>query len=308
MSGSKIFKSTMLKSSMIIGTSVVALTLGACASSGANGSRYGNVYDYESGSGSCNTGASCGAVITPPVESRYGSSTTVIGGQAVSPGVVYTDCSQTAMGCGAPAPRPSVQYSPPSMRQAPTAAYSSPPSMSYSGEAVSCPSGTTAAGDGTCMMSGSGSYTGSSSTYSSGSTYSGSGSSSAYTGSSSAYTGSSSSYGEPVSCPSGTTKANDGTCMMSGSGSYTGSSSTYNSGSTYSGSSSTYNSGSTYSGSSSASGGTADCPSGTSRANDGTCMMSSGSSLGSSNVTIYPTTGYQAPVDYTAPIYEPIRK
>ena len=227
MSGNKIFKS-----SMIVGASVVALTLGACASSGGSGSRYGNVYDYESGSGSCNSGASCGAVVTPPVESRYGS-TTVIGGQPVSPGVVYTDCSQVAaMGCGAPAPRSSVDYtSPPSMRQTPTVAYSSPPSMSYSGAAVSCPANTTPAGDGTCMMTGSGSYTGSTTT----------------------------------------------TTTTTGSG---------------------------WSGSTT-SGGTVDCPANTTRANDGTCMMNSGTTP---TVTIYPTTGYVPPVDYTAPVYQPIRK
>jgi len=233
MSGNKIFKSTMLRSSMIVGTSVVALTLGACASSGGNGSRYGNVYDYESG-GNCKAGASCGAVVTPPVESRYGS-TTVIGGQPVSPGVVYTDCSNVAaMGCGAPAPTPVAQpvyTSPPSMRQTPRVEYTSPPSMSYSGAAVSCPVNTTPAGDGTCMMTGSGSYT-----------------SSTTTTSSSGWSGSTTS------------------------------------------------------------GGTVDCPANTTRANDGTCMMNSGTSP---SVTIYPTTpvpGYIPPVDYTAPVYEPIRK
>lgn len=234
-----------LKSSIVVGTSVVALTLGACASSGGSGSRYGNVYDYESGSGSCNTGASCGAVVTPPVESRYGS-TRVIGGQPVSPGVVYTDCSQTAMGCGAPAPRPQIAYSPPSMRQTPTAEYTSPPSMSYSGEAVSCPANTTPAGDGTCMMTGSGTYTGSTTT----------------------------------------------TTTTTGSTGWSGSSS----------STSTGWSGST------TSGGTVDCPANTTRANDGTCMMNSGTSP---TVTIYPTTpstGYVPPVDYTAPVYQPIRK
>lgn len=222
MRSNNFLKSTMLKSGMIVGASVVALTLGACASSGANGSRYGNVYDYESG-GNCNAGASCGAVVTPPlplpVESRYGS-TTVIGGQPVSPGVVYTDCSQVAaMGCGAPAPAPSVAYFPPS-----------PPSMYYSGEAVSCPANTTPAGDGTCMMTGSGYYTDSTTT--------------------------------------------------------------------------TTTTGSGWSGSTS-SGGTVDCPANTTRANDGTCIMNSDTSP---TVTIYPSTGYVPPVDYTAPVYLPIRK
>ncbi|MCF6221935.1 MAG: hypothetical protein L3J65_12560 [Robiginitomaculum sp.] len=226
----------ILKSSIIVGTSVVALTLSACASSGGSSSRYGNVYDYESGSNNC-SGAACGAVVTPPVESRYGS-TTVIGGQPVSPGVVYTDCSQvTGMGCAAPVYQqaPSVEYtSPPSMRQTPAMPYSSPPSMSYSGAPVSCPANTTPAGDGTCMMTGSGSYTGSTS-------WSSSSSSSGWSGSTT-------------------------------------------------------------------SGGTVDCPSNTTRATDGTCMMNSGAAP---SVTIYPTTpthGYVPPVDYTAPVYQPIRK
>ncbi len=238
MSGNKFFKS-----SMIVGASVVALTLGACASSGANGSRYGNVYDYESGSGSCNSGAACGAVVTPPVESRYGS-TTVIGGQPVSPGVVYTDCSQTAMGCGTPAP---VYQPAPIPAPAPTTTYSTSPSVSYSGQAVNCPPNTTPAGDGTCMMTGSGSYIGSTTA----------------------------------------------TTTTTGSTGWSGSSST---------------SGSTGWSGSSTSGGTVDCPANTTLANDGTCMMNSGTAP---TVTIYPTTpttGYVPPVDYTAPVYQPIRK
>lgn len=234
-----------LKSSVIVGASVVALTLGACASSGGSGSRYGNVYDYESG-GNCNAGASCGAVVTPPAESRYGS-TTVIGGQPVSPGVVYTDCSNVAaMGCGAPAPAPTppVAYSPPSMVQTQSSGYTSPPSMSYSGEAVSCPAGTMPAGGGTCMMTGSGTYTGSTTTTTTTGSTSWSGSSSSNSGWSNTTT----------------------------------------------------------------SGGTVDCPANTTKANDGTCMMNSGTTP---SVTIYPTTptpGYQPPVDYTAPVYQPPRK
>ena len=202
----------ILKSSLVVGASVMALTLGACASSGnsSSNSRYGNVYDYESG-GNCNTGASCGAVAAPPVETRYGSGTgTVIGGQPVSPGVVYMDCSQVSgINCGAPvAPAPAPVYSPPPSTHQTTTSYS---------DAVSCPSGTTAAGDGTCMMKDSGSYNMNSST---------------------------------------------------------------------------------------TSGGTVDCPSGTKRTNEGTCMVSSEQS----NITVQPTTGYVPPVNYTAPVYQPIRK
>lgn len=207
MSGKNIFKSPMLKSGMIVGASMVALTLGACASSGNGSSRYGSVYDYESG-GSCNGGASCGAVVSAPVETRYGSTTTVIGGQPVSPGIVYTDCSQiAAMNCGAP-------YAPP-VSVAPVVT-----------GPVGCPSNTTMDNNGTCVMMNSGSvYT-------------------ETTSSSSGWSASSSSS-DAVSCPSNTKQASDGTCMIID-----------------------------------------DTP----------------------NVTIYPTTGYVPPVDYTAPVYQPIRK
>jgi len=199
MSGNILFKVPMLKSGMIAGASIVALTLGACASNGSNSSRYGSVYDYESG-GSC-SGASCAAVVSPAVAPSYASTTTVIGGQPVSPGIVYTDCSQVAaMGCGAP-------YAPP----APV--YTAPVATA------------------------------------------------------------------PVGCPVDTTMASDGTCIMT---------TTTSSGwSTSSTSSSTIN-----------------CPSNTTQASDGTCMMNEEAPT----VTIYPTTGYVPPVDYTAPVYQPIRK
>jgi hypothetical protein len=194
MSGRNIFKSPMLKFGMIIGASVAALTLGACASSGSSSSRYGSVYDYESG-GSC--GGSCGAVVSQPAAPIH-RSTTVIGGQPVSPGLVYTDCSQiAAVGCGAP-------YAPPVPAPAPV--YTAP---------VGCPIDTTMASDGTCVMT-----TTSSSSWSTSSTSS-------------------------VSCPSHTTQASDGTCMI-----------------------------------------TETKP----------------------TVTVYPTTGYVPPVNYTAPVYQPIRK
>jgi len=199
MSGKNIFKSPILKSGlksgMVVGASVVALTLGACASSGNNSSRYGSVYDYESG-GDCN-GASCGAaVVSAPAATNY-SNTTMIGGQPVSPGIVYTDCSQVAaMGCGAP-------YAPP------VPVYTAPVAPAP----IGCPIDTTMASDGTCVMT-------SSSGWSTSSTSS-------------------------VSCPSNTTQASDGTCMIID-----------------------------------------ETP----------------------TVTIYPTTGYVPPVDYTAPVYQPIRK
>ncbi|MBL4854998.1 MAG: hypothetical protein JKY25_12285 [Robiginitomaculum sp.] len=164
----------IIKSSMIVGVGVVALTLGACASSGSAGSRYGNVYDYESGGNSCSAGASCGAVVAPPVTPYTGA---VIGGQAVSPGVIYTDCSRvTNIGCGTSAP----------VYTQPVQPYI-PPAPIHAGP-INCPTGTTSAGDGTCMMTGGGST---------------------YTGVTHSTTTSST-----VHCPTGTTRANDGTCLM----------------------------------------------------------------------------------------------
>ncbi|HHL43079.1 MAG TPA: hypothetical protein ENJ42_05630 [Hellea balneolensis] len=223
---------SILKSSLVAASCLAGLTLTACAS-GASSSRYGSVYDYESG-GNCNSGP-CGAVVTPPVSgSRYGTPTTVIGGQPVAPGVVYANCSQVSgMNCGvAPAPAPVPMPAP-----APT----------YTGGPVSCPAGTTPNGDGTCMMSGSTGYTSSTSTYSgpttsysgetlpcpAGTTPNGDGtcmqSSSGYTSSYSSSSSSvvTSSSGDMADCPTGTTRAGDGTCMMSSGGNveiYSGSS------------------------------------------------------------------------------------
>ncbi len=185
---------TIFKSSIVVGAGVVALTLGACASSGSAGSRYGSVYDYESGGSGCVAGA-CSAVVTPHVDTIYGSTNTgtVIGGQAVSPGVIYTDCSQAAnlasnLGCSAPAPIYSQPVQPP-IPQPPTTVHAGP---------INCPTGTTPAGDGTCMMTGGGST---------------------YTGVTHGTTHSSVTHSTTTStiaqCPTGTTRSHDGTCMMS---------------------------------------------------------------------------------------------
>ncbi len=171
----------VIKSSMIVGAGVVALTLGACASSGSAGSRYGNVYDYESGGSNCSVGAPCGAVLAPI------NTGPVIGGQPVGPGVIYTDCSQTTnFGCGAPAPvftQPVQPYIPPVQTY-------TPPTPVHTGP-INCPSGTRSAGDGTCMMTSSGS---------------------SYTGTT--HMSTMTSHGSTVHCPTGTTRANDGTCLM----------------------------------------------------------------------------------------------
>ncbi len=201
MSSKNTLNLAVFKSAMIAGVSIATLTLGACASNGSSSSRYGSVYDYESG-GNCNS-ASCSAVVSPPVAPSHANTTTVIGGQPVSPGIVYTDCSQiAAMGCGAP-------YAPP----VPVA-----PVIPVAPAPLSCQSNTIMASDGTCVLTSSHSGWSSSSTSTSTST---------------------------ASCPSNTTMASDGTCMI-----------------------------------------IAEEP----------------------TVTIYPTTGYVPPVNYTAPVYKPIRK
>ena len=206
-----------------------------------------------------------------------------IGGQAVSPGVVYADCSTVGgMNCN----QQQVYTPPATTYQAPT--YSAPVNTGP----VACPSGTTPAGDGTCMQS-SGSYDYSSTTtatpsYSSGTSYS----------SGSSYSSGASYGGETADCPAGTTATGDGTCMESGGSSYDFSSTTTSSSSSYSGSS--------YTGSSSSySGERADCPAGTTATGDGTCMEGTGST----NVEIYNNTGYTPPSTYTPPVdYLPIRK
>ncbi len=148
-----------IKSSLVVGAGVVALTLGACASSSTAGSRYGSIYEYESGGSACSAGASCGAVVTPHVGTAYSPAhtSTVIGGQAVSPGVIYTDCSQIgAVGCVAPAPI----YTQPAPLPIQTHIPTHTPTTIQAGP-INCPTGTRPAGDGTCMITGGGStYTG----------------------------------------------------------------------------------------------------------------------------------------------------
>ena len=264
----------ILKNSLLATACVAGLSLSACASGQHSSSRYGNVYDYESGG----SGGNAGCITNNAGDSRYGSGGNTcnfvaqsyappapqvytggqtIGGQPVSPGVVYADCSVVnGMNCN---------------QQQPVTVYT-PPATTYSGSSYStggtatCPTGTTQAGDGTCMQSGGTSYD--------------------YT----ATTTSSYSTGETASCPAGTTSAGDGTCMESGGSSYDYSSSTTSTG---------YSSGSSYTSGSTSSGGTVNCPAGTTATGNGTCMESSGSS----------DYGYTTPSTYIPPTtYLPIRK
>ena len=241
---------TILKAGLIASVGVAGLTLTANAQS-----RYGNVYDYESGR---NCGQACvpaaPVAAAPVAASRYGAPA-----PQYNPAPVYVDCAQM----GTCAPAPAVVYTQP----APVYTQPAYTQQSYQQSAqmapVNCPAGTTAQSDGTCMQGGSSSY--STSTYS------------APTTSYDSYS-SSSSMGAPVDCPAGTTAQNDGTCMQGGSSSY--------STSTYSAPTTSYDN---YS-SSSSMGAPVDCPAGTTAQGDGTCMQggsSSSNSWSGSAVEIY---------------------
>ncbi len=193
----------ILKNGLLAAACVAGLTLTACASGQSSSSRYGSVYDYESGGNSC-TGPSCGVVTQP-----YAGPT--IGGQPISPGVVYANCGAVSgMNCNQ---QQNVEiYSPP-VNPAP----------------IACPTGTTSAGNGTCMQSGNAyGYTSTTTTtnYAGGEiadcpagtvsngdgTCMQSGSSYDFESTTSVYSGTSYS-GETADCPAGTTATGNGTCM-----------------------------------------------------------------------------------------------
>ncbi len=171
--------SSTFKSGLVAAACIAGLSLSACASN-SNSGRYGSVYDYES-SGQCLPSGNCQAapVVAEPVydgASRYG-------GETVSSGVVYADCSQVGgMSCNPPvAPMPMPAPAPAPVYSGVQTTYSGP---------VQCPSGTRDNGDGTCMMT-SGSY-GSTTTYEPTVVQS---------------------SGQMADCPAGTTPNGDGTCM-----------------------------------------------------------------------------------------------
>lgn len=221
---------TILRSSAVGAICIAGLSFAVSAN--AQGSRYGNVHAYESGS-NCQV-QPCATTHTQ--SSRYGGSYV----EQAPAAPVYVDC-QTTFGpqCGAPVvQQPTTVYTAPPApaytQPAPTyqsqstytESYSAP---SYAQAPANCPAGTTAQPDGTCLQgSGYSSYgTGSVTlpeTYNQ--TYSDS-YSSTMTDSYSTYSG------PPANCPAGTTAQDDGTCLQTG-GSY-GSTSTYSSGTTYSG-------------------------------------------------------------------------
>jgi len=227
---------TFLRSSAIGAICIAGLSIAVSAN--AQGSRYGNVHAYESGS-NCQV-QPCATTHTQSSSSRYGSSYV----EQAPAAPVYVDC-QTTFGpqCGAPVVhQPTTVYTQPQapVYSAPVQTYSEPTYQSQSTYTESyqvqapanCPAGTTAQSDGTCLQGGG--YTDYSVTLPSthNQTYSDSYSS---TTTMDTYSAPAPSYsaGPPANCPSGTTAQSDGTCMQTGS-SY-GSSTSYSSGSTYSG-------------------------------------------------------------------------
>jgi len=98
----------LFKAGIIATVGVAGLTLAANAQS-----RYGNVYDYESGR---NCGSSCAPVAAPAISSRYGAP--VVAAPTYNPAPVYVDCVQA----GTCAPQPSVVYTQP----APAPVYTQP--------------------------------------------------------------------------------------------------------------------------------------------------------------------------------------
>ena len=184
-----------------------ALTLAATAN--AQNSRYGDIYQYESG-------RNCGQACVPAQQGRYTAPAPAPLGAPV-----YVDCTQ--LGTCAPA-QPTTVFSQPSYIP-PAPVYTQPapvytqPAPTFTQAPANCPAGTVAQADGTCMQT--------SSTFSSGTTYS----------TDSYSTGSTFSSGSTMmDCPAGTVAQADGTCMQSGSSSFATEnfSSSYSTGSTMS--------------------------------------------------------------------------
>ena len=208
MGGSPMSTTKLFQIGLVTTMGVAGLALTANAQS-----RYGNIYDYESGR---NCGQSCVAPAAAAT-TRYG--TPVTQAPTYNPAPIYVDCTQTGT-CAPQATtvytQPAPVYTQPAPVYAQADTYSS--GTSYASEPVSCPAGTTAQSDGTCLQSGSSFSTGTTyseptPSYSSGSTYS---------EPTPSYSSGTSYAAEAVSCPAGTTAQADGTCLQSGS-SFTGS-------------------------------------------------------------------------------------
>lgn len=298
----------LFRAGLIASVGIAGLTLTAQAQS-----RYGNIYDYESGR-SCGQACAPAAPIATQAPARYGAPVAAPvyrPAPVYNPAPVYVDCV-TAGTC---APQPQTVYTAPTQTYtapaqtytAPVQSYSSATTYSspVSSEPVNCPAGTSLQSDGTCLQSGS------SSSFSTGTTYS-SGSSTTYSTPSYSTTSS-----EPVSCPAGTTAQSDGTCLQ-GSSSFSTGSSDFSSSTSYPTTSEpSYSSSTSYAGSTSSSF-PADCPAGTTAQSDGTCLQGGSSAFTGSSVEIYtgdasstttttPSYGYSSDGSYGSD-YLPIRK
>jgi hypothetical protein len=171
---------TYLRATAIAALTTVAFAATA-ASANAQNSRYGNIYDYESGH---NCGQACvGPLVAQPVRAPA-----YVPPQAVTGPPIYVDCS--TMGSCASQQATTVYTEP----QTYSNSYSA--STTYSSGTLNCPAGTTAQADGTCLQD---------SSYSSMST-------TTYTGPTTTYSGTMT-HSSPVTCPYGTTEQADGTCL-----------------------------------------------------------------------------------------------
>ncbi len=171
-----------LRATAITAIGAVAFAATA-ASANPQNSRYGNIYDYESGH---NCGQSCAA----PAPSHAMRAPAYVPPQPVSGPPIYVDCSVM----GSCAPQAATVYTAPQAPHSNT--YSQ--SMTYSSAPMNCPAGTTAQADGTCLQDSSYSQS-----YSSTTTYN----------ETSPYQGTLS-YSDPVNCPGGTMAQPDGTCLQ----------------------------------------------------------------------------------------------
>lgn len=168
---------TYLRATAIAALTTVAFAATA-ATANAQNSRYGNVYDYESGH---NCGQAC--VAPPQAMAQPVRAPAYMPPQAVTGPPIYVDCA-TMGSCAAQ--QPATVYTQPQTSY--SNSYSE--SATYSSAPLNCPAGTTAQADGTCLQ---------------GSSYSNSMSTTTYSDTTS--------YAAPINCPSGTTAQSDGTCM-----------------------------------------------------------------------------------------------
>jgi len=172
---------TYLRATAIAALTTVAFAATAAAANAQN-SRYGDVYDYESGH-------NCGQACIAPALAQPVRAPAYVPPQAVTGPPIYVDCA-TMGSCAAQ--QPATVYAEP---QTYSNSYSE--STTYSSAPANCPAGTTAQANGTCLQN---------SSYSSMST-------TTYTGPTSTYSGTMT-HSSAVNCPSGTTKQADGTCLQ----------------------------------------------------------------------------------------------